>query len=184
MDYYDLGSYSCKITTTSSDAQTWFDRGLNWVYAYNHEAAIVCFEKALQADADCAMAHWGIAYAIGPNYNNPWEAFEPDEKIDALALALGSVAKAEALAGTVKDIEQALIGAIRHRYPEDAGIDDFAPWNDAYVDSDQGQAYNMTEFLSHPPSWIRMSRPRAEIRRAPSPKRFRTTRTVLIRPDT
>jgi tetratricopeptide (TPR) repeat protein len=135
MDYYDLGTYSCKITTASSDAQTWFDRGLNWVYAYNHEAAIACFEKALQADADCAMAHWGIAYAIGPNYNKPWETFESDEKTEALALALGSVAKAEALAGTVTDTERALIEAIRHRYPQDAGIDDFAPWNDAYADA-------------------------------------------------
>ena len=135
MDYYDLGTYSCNITTASADAQTWFDRGLNWVYGYNHEAAIVCFEKALDADANCAMAHWGIAYAIGPNYNKPWEAFEPEEKPEALALALAAVAKAEALVGTVTDVERGLIQAIRHRYPEDAGIDDFAPWNDAYADA-------------------------------------------------
>ena len=67
MDHYDLGTYSCKVTTGSPYAQTWFDRGSNWAYAYNHEAAINCFEKALQADTDCAMAYWGIAYAIGPN---------------------------------------------------------------------------------------------------------------------
>ena len=135
MDYYDLGTYSCKITTSSPDAQTWFDRGLNWIYAYNHEAAIDCFKQALQADADCAMAHWGIAYAIGPNYNKPWEAFEPEEKGEALALALESVAKAEALAETVTDMERALIEAVHHRYPQDAGIEDFAPWNDAYADA-------------------------------------------------
>ena len=22
------------------------------------------------------MAHWGVAYALGPNYNKPWEAFD------------------------------------------------------------------------------------------------------------
>jgi hypothetical protein len=40
MSYYDLGSYSRPITTTSPDAQLWFDRGLIWVYAYNHEEGV------------------------------------------------------------------------------------------------------------------------------------------------
>ena len=72
-DYYDLGSFHRKVATASADAQRWFDRGLVLCYAFNHEEAIRCFEKALESDADCAMAHWGIAYAIGPNYNKPWE---------------------------------------------------------------------------------------------------------------
>ncbi|MEJ2028139.1 MAG: tetratricopeptide repeat protein, partial [Limibacillus sp.] len=66
MGYYDLGSYSRKVTCSSEEAQLWFDRGLVWTYAYNHEEAIACFERALEADADCAMAHWGVAYCIGP----------------------------------------------------------------------------------------------------------------------
>ncbi|MEM1264181.1 MAG: tetratricopeptide repeat protein [Pseudomonadota bacterium] len=135
MDYYDLGTYSCKVSTVSRDAQLWFDRGLNWVYGYNHEAAILCFENCLRADPNCAMAHWGIAYSIGPNYNKPWEAFEADEKGSALSLALSSVAKATALAATATDTERALIAAIRHRYPDHAGVDDFTPWNDAYADA-------------------------------------------------
>ena len=77
MEYYDLGSYGRPVTTSSAEAQTWFDRGLVWLYGYNHEEAIVCFEKAIEYDANCAMAHWGIAYAIGPNYNKPWDDFEP-----------------------------------------------------------------------------------------------------------
>ena len=75
MSYYDLGPYTWPISTSSEEAQTWFDRGLMWTYGYNHEEAISCFERALEADPACAMAHWGIAYAVGPNYNNPWEAF-------------------------------------------------------------------------------------------------------------
>ena len=51
------------------DAQIWFDRGLNWTYAYNHEEAVTCFRKALEYDPGCAMAWWGIAYASGPFYN-------------------------------------------------------------------------------------------------------------------
>ena len=50
MDYYDLGGYSRTVTTTSPEAQTWFDRGLVWTYGYNHEEAIACFERALAAE--------------------------------------------------------------------------------------------------------------------------------------
>jgi hypothetical protein len=74
LDYpYEVGLYSRKVATTSADAQRWFDRGLNWCFGYHHEEAVVCFEKALETDPNCAMAHWGIAYAAGPNYNFPWE---------------------------------------------------------------------------------------------------------------
>ena len=66
MTYFDLGGYSRVVTTTSTSAQLWFDRGLIWLYAYNHEEAIACFQNALKDDPNCAMAHWGVAYAIGP----------------------------------------------------------------------------------------------------------------------
>ena len=51
--------------------------GLNWCFGYHHEEAVACFEKALAADPNCAMAHWGVAYAAGPNYNFPWELLDP-----------------------------------------------------------------------------------------------------------
>ena len=41
--------------------------------------------KALEHDPDCAMAHWGIAYAVGPNYNLPWDRYDPAGKAKALA---------------------------------------------------------------------------------------------------
>ncbi|MEM7464036.1 MAG: tetratricopeptide repeat protein [Pseudomonadota bacterium] len=135
MPYYDLGDYTRHITCSSPEAKQWFDRGLVWTYAYNHEEAIVCFRKALEADPNCAMAHWGIAYCIGPNYNKPWEAFEEDEKPDAIAIARESIEAASGLMDTVTPIERALIEAIPKRYPEDASIEEFAPWNDAYADA-------------------------------------------------
>ena len=82
MAYYDQGTYSRTVSTTSRKAQKWFDRGLAWTYAYNHEKVIECFRKALSADSNFAMAHWGIDYCIDPNYNKPWETFEDDEKPD------------------------------------------------------------------------------------------------------
>ena len=127
MEYFDLGVYSMKVTTSSREAQTWFDRGLIWVYAYNHEEAILCFEKALDADPNCAMAYWGIAYAIGPNYNKPWEAFEEDEKPDCITRALQAITKARELQKEISDKEAALIEAVALRYPKDASLTSMHP---------------------------------------------------------
>ena len=60
MDYpFDLGHYSRPVSDNPT-AQAWFDRGLVWLFGYNHEEAIVCFESALKHDAGIALAHWGI----------------------------------------------------------------------------------------------------------------------------
>ena len=85
--YYDLGSYHRPIDTPSPQAQIWFDRGLVWAYAFNHDEAIRCFERALDLDPDLAIARWGIAYSIGPNYNKAWEAFDPVDLAASLARA-------------------------------------------------------------------------------------------------
>lgn len=135
MDYYNLGAYSRAVTTSSPEAQQWFDRGLAWTYGYNHEEAIACFRKAVTADPGCAMAHWGIAYCIGPNYNKPWETFEDDEKPDCIAVASASIAAATERLDTLTPVEQALIRAIPARYPASSEIDDFQPWNDAFADA-------------------------------------------------
>ena len=57
--YYDLGTYSRPVTTGSEEAQRWFDRGLVWTYGYNHDEAVACYRRALDADPACAMAWWG-----------------------------------------------------------------------------------------------------------------------------
>ncbi|MEM6988114.1 MAG: tetratricopeptide repeat protein, partial [Pseudomonadota bacterium] len=54
MDYYNLGTYSRRLTTRSVETQLWFDRGLIWNYSYNHEQAITCFRTALEHDPGCA----------------------------------------------------------------------------------------------------------------------------------
>jgi tetratricopeptide (TPR) repeat protein len=77
--YYNLGSYHRVVDTPSAQAQLWFDRGMVWAYAFNHEEAVRCFEKALGLDPDLAIARWGIAYSVGPNYNKAWDAFAPVE---------------------------------------------------------------------------------------------------------
>jgi tetratricopeptide (TPR) repeat protein len=136
MDYpYNLGSYTRKVTATSADAQRWFDRGLNWCFGYHHEEAVACFAKALETDPNCAMAHWGVAYAVGPNYNFPWELQDPAGKAAALARAYDSAGAALALVGRVSAAERALIEALPARYPQRDPIDDQRPWNDAFADA-------------------------------------------------
>ena len=119
--YYDLGSYHRSIDTPSEAAQTWFDRGMVWAYAFNHEEAIRCFDRALELDRDLAIARWGIAYAIGPNYNKAWEAFDPVDLAASLARArmeLGLAANGRACA-----VERGLIGALAARFPTDDPTD-------------------------------------------------------------
>ena len=62
--YFDLGEYSFPVTTQSTEAQKWFDRGILWTYGYNHEEAVMCFERAIGADPKCAMAYWGAGYCL------------------------------------------------------------------------------------------------------------------------
>ncbi|MEH6652431.1 MAG: tetratricopeptide repeat protein [Motiliproteus sp.] len=134
-DYYDLGDYSRKISTESADAQRWFDRGLIWNYGYHHEEAIECFKKSLEQDPACVMAQWGIAYASGPNYNKQWTDFDDDEKKICLKEAHDAVANAKQNLNQANDLETGLIEALEKRYPDDASIEDFGPWNDAFADA-------------------------------------------------
>ena len=131
--YYDLGTYSRPVTTGSEEAQRWFDRGLAWTYGYNHDEAVACYRRALDADPACAMAWWGVAYAAGPNYNKPWEAFDAGDTARSLETAYDAAARARALASNATDTERSLISALAHRYPSRSPVADMCPWNDAYA---------------------------------------------------
>ena len=137
-DYgYDLGEHSFPVTTSSPEAQLWFDRGLNWTYNYNHEEAVVCFRNAALADPDCAMAHWGIAYAAGPNYNMWWELFDEAGRAVALATAHSATQAAMERLASATSVEIALIRALPLRYPQATitDIDTMETWNNAFADA-------------------------------------------------
>jgi len=132
---YDLGGHHFPVTTSSDAAQKWFDRGLIWTFGYNHEEAVSCFEKALEADPDCAMAHWGLAYAAGPNYNMPWHLFDDKNRAAALKTGYNSSQAALERVGGLADWETALVEALPARYPQVDLIDDMSPWNDDFADA-------------------------------------------------
>src|SRR5262247_1275798 len=133
MTYFDLGPYSRKVTTSSPDAQLWFDRGLNWMFGFNHGEAIKCFKKAIELDSECAMAHWGVSYASGPNYNLPWHLYDPHGRQMALTAAYDAMQGALVHAGNASPIEQAMIQALPARYPQREAIEDMAPWDKAFT---------------------------------------------------
>lgn len=76
------------ISTTSPDAQRWFNIGLNLAYAFNHEEAVVCFRKCLEHDEECAMAYWGIAFCQGINYNSQ---YVDEQKSTRILMELGGL---------------------------------------------------------------------------------------------
>ena len=137
-DYpFDLGSCSRRITTASSDAQLWFDRGLAWTYAYNQEEGVACFRRALEADPGCAMAWWGVAYAAGPFYNRPWIRFSEAELSETVPLCHDAASQAQAASGGCTRAEKALIAAIALRYqsPDEREADTLMVWHRAYTDA-------------------------------------------------
>lgn len=114
--FTDLGTYHRPISTTNETAQRYFDQGLRLTYAFNHGEAIRAFEEAIRQDSTCAICHWGIAYAYGPNINAPMDAASG-------ARAYEAALRAQALAAYASDVERALIAALSHRYAADGGVD-------------------------------------------------------------
>ena len=123
-----LGGFSRKVTTGSPEAQRYFDQGLAFMYAFNHDEAIRAFRRAGELDPKCAMAFWGVAIANGPHINNP---VVPEDRAKAAWKALG---EAKALAPGASPVEQSLIQALAARYA-DPQPEDRKPLEQAYADA-------------------------------------------------
>ena len=126
-----LGSYSRTVSTASPEAQRYFDQGLAFMYAFNHDEAIRAFTRAAELDPDCAMAHWGVAIANGPHINNP---AVPPERAAAAWAALG---RARAASAGASAVERALIEALASRYADPQPADR-APLERAYAEAMRG----------------------------------------------
>jgi tetratricopeptide (TPR) repeat protein len=107
-----LGEVHHPVTTANAEAQKFFDQGLRLIYAFNHDEAVLAFERAAALDAELAMAHWGIALALGPNYNLDADA----EQVKAAYQALHRAQKLTSLAPAH---ERDYIEALSKRYAAD-----------------------------------------------------------------
>ncbi len=110
-----LGEWHLRITTSSPDAQRYFDQGLRLMYAFNHDEALRSFARAVALDSTCALCHWGMAYALGPNINLPMDAAAEPRAVAAIGTALH-------LARRVSPRERDLVEAMVRRYGEPGGI--------------------------------------------------------------
>ncbi len=105
-----LGNWRHPVSTKNAQAQTFFDQGLRLIYAFNHAEAMRSFQHAAELDPELAMAFWGVAEAVGPNYNDP--ASE-----DRFAQAHAAIEKAQALAPDISESDKAYIDVPRATRP-------------------------------------------------------------------
>ena len=104
------------VSTTNPEAQKFFDQGLRLIYAFNHEEAARSFEQAAKLDPKMAMAYWGIAEAVGPNYNDPADP-------DRFKQAHNAIQKAGELEANASPSEKTYIAAMAIRFPADPNAD-------------------------------------------------------------
>jgi len=110
--FTDLGDYHFPITTEVPRAQQYFDQGIRLCYAFNLEEAKLAFAEAARLDPKCAMAWWGVAYALGPNINVP-------RLPDQMKEAGPAIRKAADLTEGISPRERDLIAALAKRYSDD-----------------------------------------------------------------
>jgi tetratricopeptide (TPR) repeat protein len=108
-----LGDLHHPVSTSNPEAQKFFDQGLRFIYAFNHDEAARSFRRASELDPQLAMTYWGIAEAVGPNYNDP----ASDERFKE---AHEAILKAVVLSANASASEQAYIQAMSLRFPGDS----------------------------------------------------------------
>jgi tetratricopeptide (TPR) repeat protein len=111
-----IGNVHHPVSTSNPEAQKFFDQGLRYIYAFNHDEATRSFERAAQLDPKLAMAWWGVAESVGPNYNDPADP-------DRFKRAHDAIQKASELAGNASPSEKAYIKAMALRFPADPKAD-------------------------------------------------------------
>src|SRR5271163_1186343 len=111
-----LGNAHHPVSAGNPAAQQFFDQGLRLIYDFNHDEAARSFQRATELDPKLAIAYWGIAEAVGPNYNDP--ASE-----DRFKQAHEAIQKAVDLSSNASPSERAYIQAMAKRFPADPKAD-------------------------------------------------------------
>jgi tetratricopeptide (TPR) repeat protein len=110
------GNWHHPVSTKNAQAQAFFDQGLRQIYAFNHDEAARSFQRSAELDPKLAMAYWGVAEAVGPNYNDPASQ-------DRFVKAHDAIAKAETLSADASESDKAYIAALAKRFPADPKSD-------------------------------------------------------------
>ncbi len=111
-----VGRQHHPIQTKSKEAQEYFDQGITLIYGFNHEEAGRSFQRAAELDPASPMPSWGVALAVGPNYNSNVDA-------EREKLAYETIQKAQKLAANAPQVEKDYVAALATRYSGDANPD-------------------------------------------------------------
>ena len=111
-----LGEVHHPVSTKNPQAQQFFDQGLKLVFGFNHDEARRSFQRASELDPKLAMAWWGVALTLGPNYNLP---VDPEREKAGYEAAQRAVA----LQANASEPEKAYISAVAVRYSNDPKAD-------------------------------------------------------------
>jgi tetratricopeptide (TPR) repeat protein len=111
-----LGDLHHSVSTRNPEAQQFFDQGLRLIFAFNHDEAVRSFQRATELDPKLAIAYWGVAEAVGPNYNDP-------ASDDRFKQAHEAIQKATGLSANASASEQAYIDAMALRFPAEPNPD-------------------------------------------------------------
>ncbi|NNC37374.1 MAG: tetratricopeptide repeat protein [Acidimicrobiales bacterium] len=117
-----MGDFHRPITTTSLDAQKYFNQGMVLAFGFNHAESIRSFKAAQKLDPNCAMCFWGEALATGPNINvtsNGNAIMSDDDRRSAFK----AISKAQDLIESASPREKRLIEALAKRYNGDPSTD-------------------------------------------------------------
>src|SRR5206468_8185213 len=104
-----LGDVHHPVSTKNREAQQFFDQGLKLVFGFNHDEARRSFQRAAELDPKLAMAWWGVALTLGPNYNLPVDPEREKAGYEAVQRAL-------ALQENASEPEKGYINALEARY--------------------------------------------------------------------
>ena len=111
-----LGDLHHPVSTSNPQAQQFFDQGLRLIYAFNHDEAARSFQRASELDPKLAIAYWGIAEAVGPNYNDP-------ASDDRFKQAHEAIQKAVDMSANASPSERDYIQAMTKRFPAEPNSD-------------------------------------------------------------
>jgi tetratricopeptide (TPR) repeat protein len=111
-----IGDAHHPVSTHNPQAQQFFDQGLRFIYDFNHDEAARSFQHAAELDPKLAMAYWGVAEAVGPNYNDPADPERYKRAHDAVQRAMD-------LSASASESDQAYIQAMAKRFPADSKSD-------------------------------------------------------------
>jgi hypothetical protein len=130
-------------TSCNETAQRRFDRAMRYQHSFWYAESKEIYEGAIKADADCAIAYWGIALAL---LNNPHNAIPTPN----LPQGLAAIEKAKAI-GAKSERERDYVDALSVMYvdydkiPQQARVQSYLKKMEAlaakYPDDDEAQIF-------------------------------------------